>query len=191
MEVDRGHVCSWWCCGEVDSVGGRGVAQVGSSAPACSATMYAAYQSGQFSSYWPPVRFSCSPWAAAARRKRLRQVVHRSERRLRGVDAAGQPGRDLLQQPAVAVRVAERGERAVAGVFGRRSADATVRAVGLELGARRLGVEHLADLDTAGGELVARSLDVGDDQVEALGRAGRGRGDVRAELDRARPNPAA
>ncbi len=30
--------------------------------------MYAAYQSGQFTSYSPPVRFSCSPWAAAARR---------------------------------------------------------------------------------------------------------------------------
>ena len=30
------------------------VAHSGSSAPACSATMYAAYQSGQFSSYSPP-----------------------------------------------------------------------------------------------------------------------------------------
>ena len=29
--------------------------------------MYAAYQSGQFSSALP-MRFSCSPWAAAARR---------------------------------------------------------------------------------------------------------------------------
>src|SRR5918995_1882319 len=34
----------------------------GSSLPVCSATMYAAYQSGQFSSRWPPVRVSCSPW---------------------------------------------------------------------------------------------------------------------------------
>src|SRR5262249_59127165 len=42
-------------------------AHVGSSSPACSATMYAAYQSGQFSSPCP-VRFSCSPWAADARR---------------------------------------------------------------------------------------------------------------------------
>jgi len=46
-------------------------------------------------------------------------------------------------------------------------------------------VEHLADLDTASDEFVARSLDVGDDQVEAVRRAGRGRRDVRAELDRA------
>ena len=42
-------------------------AHVGSSVPACSATMYREYQSGQFSSACP-VRFSCSPWAAAARR---------------------------------------------------------------------------------------------------------------------------
>ena len=38
--------------------------------PACSATMYAAYQSGQFASRCP-VRFSCSPWAASARRSAL------------------------------------------------------------------------------------------------------------------------
>src|SRR6267142_2217566 len=43
-------------------------AHVGSSLPACSRTMYSAYQSGQFASCWPPVRFSCSPCAAAARR---------------------------------------------------------------------------------------------------------------------------
>ena len=47
-------------------------------------------------------------------------------------------------------------------------------------------MEHLADLGTAGDELVAGSLDVGDDQVEALRRAGHGRRDVRPELDRAR-----
>src|SRR5918997_4054567 len=38
----------------------------GSSLPACSATMYAAYQSGQFGSV-APVRFSRPPWAADAR----------------------------------------------------------------------------------------------------------------------------
>src|SRR5450631_2976346 len=43
------------------------VAYAGSSVPACSATMYWAYQSGQFASA-SPMRFSCSPWAAAARR---------------------------------------------------------------------------------------------------------------------------
>src|SRR5512132_3388954 len=39
----------------------------GSSLPACSATMYSAYQSGQSASRWP-IRFSCSPCAASARR---------------------------------------------------------------------------------------------------------------------------
>ena len=71
-------------------------------------------------------------------------------------------------------------------MIGRGPADSTARAVALELSSRRPGVEHLADLGTAGDELVACRLDVGDDQVEALGRARRGRRDVRAELDRAR-----
>jgi hypothetical protein len=42
------------------------VPHVGSPFPACSATMYSAYQSGQFGSALP-MRFPCSPWAAAAR----------------------------------------------------------------------------------------------------------------------------
>jgi hypothetical protein len=46
------------------------VAHVGSSVPACSATMYSAYQSGQFGSALP-MRFSCLPWAASARRRAL------------------------------------------------------------------------------------------------------------------------
>ena len=41
--------------------------QDGSFSPDCSATMYAAYQSDQFGSA-TPVRFSCSPCAASARR---------------------------------------------------------------------------------------------------------------------------
>ena len=43
------------------------VVHCGSSPPDCSASMYAAYQSGQFSSRLP-VRFSCSPCAASTRR---------------------------------------------------------------------------------------------------------------------------
>lgn len=42
-------------------------AHTGSGFPACSLTMYSAYQSDQFASRWP-VRFSCSPCAASARR---------------------------------------------------------------------------------------------------------------------------
>src|SRR5581483_5307082 len=77
---------------------------------------------------------------------------------------------------------AERDERTVAAVLGSRAADA---AVVMEPGARRPFAEHLADLDTVREELVARGLDVGDDQVQALGRPGRGRRDIGAELDRA------
>jgi hypothetical protein len=82
--------------------------------------------------------------------KRGRQIVRRSELRLGEVDAPRQPGRHLLQQPPVAVRVAERGEGAVGGVVGRRPANPAARAVGQELRARRAGVEYLADRDPAG-----------------------------------------
>ena len=43
------------------------LSQSGRSSPDCSRTMYSAYQSGQFGSS-APIRFSCWPWAAAARR---------------------------------------------------------------------------------------------------------------------------
>src|SRR5271166_4178691 len=46
-------------------------------------------------------------------------------------------------------------------------------------------VERLADRDPATKQLFAGGLDVGDDQVQALGGAGRRRGDVLAEDDRA------
>src|SRR5262249_13290495 len=50
------------------------LAHLGSSVPDFSATMYAAYHSGQFSSLCP-VRFSCSPWAASARRMAFARSV--------------------------------------------------------------------------------------------------------------------
>src|ERR1041385_2399419 len=50
------------------------LAHCGSSVPDCSATMYAAYQSGQLASR-TPVRFSCSPCAASARRNALARSV--------------------------------------------------------------------------------------------------------------------
>src|SRR3546814_13444688 len=59
----------------------KGAAHEGSSLPACSRTMYSAYQSGQFASCWPPVRFSCSPCAAAAR---WSAAARRSEERRGG-----------------------------------------------------------------------------------------------------------
>ena len=82
---------------------------------------------------------------------------------------------DLLQQPDVAVRVGEVGERLV--VLPLR-----VRSVHPLPGHH---VPYRADRHAAPGQFVARRDDVGDDQVQALRRAGRGRGDPGAEPDRA------
>src|SRR6202044_2117388 len=80
---------------------------------------------------------------------------------------------------------AEGGERAVATTIGREAADATARAVPLEPSSRRALVEHLADLRTMRHKLGARGSDVGDDQIQALGRTGSGRRQAAAELNRA------
>ena len=54
--------------------------------------MYAAYQSGQFSSR-TPVRFSCSPWAFSARRNALaRSLVEPNEIAPRSI----RPGRRVV-----------------------------------------------------------------------------------------------
>ena len=55
--------------------------------------------------------------------------------------------------------------------------------VGLELGTRRARVENLADVDTAGDEFLARSLNVRNDQVETMGRSRRSGCHFRAKLD--------
>src|SRR4051794_38156892 len=62
--------------------------------------------------------------------------------------AAGEPGRDLLQQPAVAIRIAERRVREVRAPF--------------LLEARRPALVHLADVDAAADEIVAGGVDVVD-----------------------------
>src|SRR5215472_11287756 len=68
---------------------------------------------------------------------------------------------DFLHQPVVAVRVAERQERVVAGSL-------RVMAGGLAL---RTEVVHLTHLDAAAGELRPGCIDVVDDQVQAMHRA--------------------
>src|ERR1700761_7511569 len=95
--------------------------------------MYLAYQSGQFSSA-SPIRFSCSPCATEARRIASASssadpysvAIVDSFRRGRPRagptrSAAGRARVDFLEQPAVAVGVAERGERPVVGVLRRRA----------------------------------------------------------------------
>src|SRR5262249_16368320 len=82
---------------------------------------------------------------------------------------SGKPRLDLLDQPAVAVWIAERDERAVAAVIGCGPGHAAVRGAEVELRPGRLRVEYLARLRTARDELVACRVDIGDDQVEVLG----------------------
>src|SRR5262245_28627820 len=84
------------------------------------------------------------------------------------VDPAGQPCSDLLEQPAVAVRVAERGEGSVASVLGCGPFEAAGCTIGLKLSARCYGMEHLADLDLTRDKFGARSIDVGDNQIKVL-----------------------
>jgi len=89
----------------------------------------------------------------------------------------GNPGCDLLQQPTVAVPIAERGVRGVT----------LPRRVGAAYGGFAGGtVEHFAHIGTTFGEIGARCLNVGHDQKESLCRGGHGRRDTSAEVDRAR-----
>src|SRR5712664_3582335 len=97
---------------------------------------------------------------------------------------SGQARCDLLEQPGIAIRVAERSKGKVAAVTGVRPTDAAVT-FGAELSTRFQRMELLTDLDTAGNELFASSFDIGNDQVETLGGARRGRRYLHAELDRA------
>ena len=97
---------------------------------------------------------------------------------------SGQARCDLLEQPSVAIRVAERSKGKVAAVTGVRPTDATI-AFGTELGTWFRSMEYLTDFDTAGNELFASRFNIGNDQVETLGRPRRGRRYLRAELDRA------
>src|SRR5215472_1594360 len=91
---------------------------------------------------------------------------------------------DLLELPGVAIRVAERSKGKVAAMTGVRPTDATV-AFGTELSTRFRSMEYLTDFDTAGNKLFASRFNIGNYQVETLGRARRGRRYLRAELDRA------
>src|SRR5215207_3754009 len=96
--------------------------------------------------------------------------------------AAGEPRRDLLEQPAVPVRVLERGEREVGTAFGVAPADARVLQ-GVVEGAAGV-VEDLAHVNAAGDEVGAGGVEVFYGEDEAVGRARLGRRDPLAEDDR-------
>src|SRR5581483_6571149 len=92
-------------------------------------------------------------------------------------------GGDLLDEPQVAVRVAERDPRAVGRALRGRAVRPPGRPAVVEYPARV--VEDLAYLGAVAGQLGPGRLDVVGDQLHALGRTGRGGRDIGAEDDRA------
>src|SRR5581483_11250604 len=93
---------------------------------------------------------------------------------------------DLLQQPAVAIRIPERGECAIAPLIRRPPAGSVARSATPKLRAWGRGGEHVTHLRPVCDERAARAVDVRNNQIQRLGRARSGRRDIRAELDRAR-----
>src|SRR4051812_24029337 len=93
------------------------------------------------------------------------------------LDPAGKPIRDLLEEEAVAVGIAERREAAVRAALG-------VAAGQVSLRAQASPVPDLADVRAAADQLVARGLDVLDGEVDVLDRAGLHRRQSGPELDR-------
>ena len=89
--------------------------------------------------------------------------------------------RHLLKKPAVAVRIAERGKRAVGLVLWGRARSACLGAGVMEHPAGVM--EHLAHLDTTVDQLGPGRLDIGDDELQTFSRARCGRGDPAAEDD--------
>src|SRR5260370_7303957 len=83
---------------------------------------------------------------------------------------SGQARCDLLEQPGVAIRVAERSKGKVAAVTGVRPTDPAV-AFGTELGARFRSMEHLTNLDTAGNEISPATFAIANHQAHTLARA--------------------
>src|SRR3954452_9275953 len=80
------------------------------------------------------------------------QIGRGGEGRRPRIEAAGKPGGDLLQQPAVPVRIAERGEGGVRLPARGRTVDAPLRVQPVPAGE----VEDLADIHPAAQQLGAR-----------------------------------
>ena len=118
--------------------------------------------------------------------QRSREFCCRGEGRV-GLCATGKTCGNFLEQPTVAVRVVERGQREVAAVFWVRTANPDtaeqVRLVGSRVHVAA-AMKGRADLHTTIEQFLARGLDVRDDQIESLGGAGGRRGDIRAENNR-------
>src|SRR5260370_11588308 len=114
------------------------------------------------------------------------------ECRVGRIDSSGQSRRDFLKQPAIAIRIAERGKGPVAAMLRIRTTDPQPSE---EEGLVRSGVdgasvvEYLVNLNAAADQFLPRRLEAGDDQIQSLRRAGRRRGNVLAEQDRTTAPP--
>src|ERR1700753_1390791 len=110
--------------------------------------------------------------------KRGRKLSWRGEGRV-CLHASGQSRGDLLEQPAVAVGIAEGSERAVAAMLRIDAGNPkSAEQIWLVLAGMHIAgiLKHFADRDAASEEFVAGGLDVGDDEILSPGRAGRWRG---------------
>src|SRR5262245_7054478 len=113
--------------------------------------------------------------------ERARQVRRGCEARGVRIDPTLEPAGDLLQQPTVPFRVVERHERQIA-------APGRVGAARLRFDFEWIVppgdiVKDLARVDTLPDQLLARRLDVRDDEVEELCRTESRRSDARSEDD--------
>src|SRR6266478_6626701 len=97
--------------------------------------------------------------------------------------ASRKPGGDLLQQPAVAVGIAERDPRAVGAPLRIRARQAALRPGDTE---SAVEMEDLARVGAVGDELGACGLDVVDDEERSLNRARRGGREALPDEDGAR-----
>src|SRR5215208_1453288 len=128
--------------------------------------MYAAYQSHQS---WGGAAASNAPWRSDV-------SCSRSDSEAMSMSVlpfpAGEPGRDFLKQPAVAVRVAERRVYEVRAPFDR-------------LEARGARLVRLADVGAPADQVVPGRLDVLDREDHPLSRPGLSLREALAEVDRA------
>ena len=88
------------------------------------------------------------------------------EPRVAHFDISRQSHGNLLQQPTVAVRIAERSVRGITLPLRTQAVNHAFPISMVEHAARV--VERLADLDATTQQFAARSLDVGDDEVQPL-----------------------
>src|SRR5690242_11346229 len=105
----------------------------------------------------------------------------RRERDGIGLDPPRQPRSDFLEQPAIAIGIAEGGEGPVAAPLRIWTREAVVVTGAVENPGRI--VKHLADVDAARDQRGACRLDIGDDEMESLRRSRRGRRHLGAEDD--------